>query len=297
MSITITDIKGALQFLTSSMVDAGRATMRNNFGMQKPGWLSQTERFESFFSQLAEDDSALENFRAKFIVPLFTSNQTAVTRSIINGSDVIQDEFLKVNPDTQLRLRKEPRGLFLHSDDGGSALKSLYLPVSEAYTSAVEMSLKHKEQNAMLPVKILLGFYSMLFYGLKDTPEHASRSEVESIKENITVLKEYMESADSSESETSRDEGPMGMIKNLLGNVNFDQIGDMMNKVTNDEGASQEFKQVFDKMTKGIQGGKAPMDVMGDIIKEATDDRTGGGGEGDAQSIEPESSGDSASQN
>jgi len=296
MSISITDIKGALHFLTGSMVDAGRASMRNNFGMQKPGWLSQTERFESFFSQLAEDDGALENFRVKFVVPLFTSNQTTVTRSIINSSDVIQDDFLKVSPDTQLRLRKEPRGLFLHSEDGGAALKSLYLPISEVYTSSVEMSLRDKEQNAMLPVRILLGFYSMFFYGLKDAPERASRSEVESIKTNITVLKEYMESAESSATATSKDEGPMGMIKNLLGNVNFDQIGDMMNKVTNDESASQEFKQVFDKMTQGIQGGKAPMDVMGDIIKEASETRATEH-EGGMESIGHETSGDSANQN
>lgn len=176
---------------------------------------------------------------------------------------------MKVKEDEQLRLRKTPRGLYLHSDEG-AALKSLYLPISEAYTSAVEMSMKHKQRNVMLPVKILLGFYSMVFYSLKDCPEHASHDDVESVRSNIKVLKEYMDSLDEKDEPEDTEEGPMGMIKNLLGNVNFDQIGDMMNKVTNDETASAEFKQVFDKMTQGIQSGQAPMDVMGDIIKQAT---------------------------
>ena len=123
----------------------------------------------------------------------------------------------------------------------------------------------------MIPVKILLGFYSMFFYSLKDSPENATHSEMEAIKLNVTVLNEYMESLDEREETSNDNGGPMDMIKNLLGNVNFDQIGDMMNKVTNDEHASEEFKQVFNKMTSGIESGKGPMDVMSDIIREATE--------------------------
>lgn len=270
-TLNINDVKSSLSFLMSSMVDAGRQVMRETFGMQKPSWLSQTERFESFFSQLSADDSAVDNFKEKFIVPLFKSHEMDVTAPVIDSRDVIQDEFIKIKDDsTQLKLRKEPRGLFLHSDEG-AALKSLFLPISEAYTSAVEMSLKNKQRNVMLPVRILLGFYSTLFYGLKDLPEHATHDELEHIRSNIKVLNEYMESLDTKDEDDTRDEGPMGLIKGLLGNVNFDQIGEMMNKVTSDEKASDEFKNVFSKMTEGIQGGKAPMDVMSDIIKEATE--------------------------
>lgn len=268
-SVNINDVKSSLSFLMSAMVDTGRVVMRETFGMQKPSWLSQTERFESFFSQLSADQAGVDSFRDKFVVPLFTTSKESVTSRIINDNDVIQDQFIKVKEDTQLRLNKAPRGLHLHSDEG-SALKSLYLPISEAYTNAVEMSMKHKQRNVMFPVKILLGFYSMLFYSLKDVPEHASHEDVESFRENVKILKEYMDSLDEKEEPDEQDSGPMGMIKNLLGNVNFDQIGDMMNKVTNDEAASAEFKQVFDKMTSGIQNGEAPMDVMGSIIKEAT---------------------------
>lgn len=272
-TININSLTSSLNFLMSSMIDAGRHTMRETFGMQKPSWLSQTERFESFFSQLSSGQGAVDNFRDKFVIPLYQSNEIEITSRIINDSDVIQDEFIKVKDDTQLRLRKTPKGLFLHSDEG-DALKSLYLPISEAYTSSVEMSMKNKQRNVLLPVKILLGFYSMMFYSLKDTPEHASQLVVESIRTNIKILNEYMESLDEKEESSNDDGGPMDMIKSLLGNVNFDQIGDMMNKVTNDEAASQEFKQVFNKMTDGIQSGKAPMDVMGDIIKQATENVT-----------------------
>tara|TARA_Y100000310_G_C20650176_1_gene798961 strand:- start:199 stop:1101 length:903 start_codon:yes stop_codon:yes gene_type:complete len=270
-TLNINDVKSSLSFLMSSMVDSGRQAMREMFGMPKSTWLSQTERFESFFSQLSADDSAVDNFKEKFIVPLYKKHEIDFTAPIINSSDVIQDDFMKIKDDeTQLKLRKDPRGLFLHSNDG-AALKSLYLPVSEAYTSAVEASIKNKQRNVMLPVKILLGFYSTLFYSLKDLPEHATHSDLEAIRSNIKVLNEYMESLDTKDEPESQDEGPMGLIKGLLGNINFDQIGDMMNKVTNDEQASEEFKSVFDRMTQGIQGGKAPMDVMGQIIKEATE--------------------------
>jgi hypothetical protein len=269
-TLNVNDVKSSLSLLMTSMVDAGRQMMRETFGMQKPSWLSQTERFESFFSQLAVDDSAIDSFKEKFVVPLYKKHELSFTAPVINDNDVIQDDFIKIKgEETQLKLRKEPRGLFLHSDEG-AALKSLYLPISEAYTSAVDMSMKNKQRNVMLPVRILLGFYSTLFYSLKDLPEHATHDELESIRSNIKVLNEYMESLDTKE-ESEQDEGPMGLIKGLLGNVNFDQIGEMMNKVTNDEKASEEFKSVFDKMTQGIQGGKAPMDVMGDIIKEATE--------------------------
>ena len=270
-TLNINDVKSSLGFLMSSMIDSGRQAMRETFGMQKPTWLSQTERFESFFSQLSADQGAIDNFKEKFIVPLFKKHELSFTGPIINEKDVIQDDFIKnKDDDTQLKLRKEPRGLFLHSDEG-AALKSLYLPISEAYTSAVEMSMKNKQRNVMLPVRILLGFYSTLFYSLKDLPEHATHDDLEAVRSNIKVLNEYMESLDTKEEENTESEGPMGMIKGLLGNLNFDQIGDMMNKVISDEKASEEFKSVFDKMTQGIQGGKAPMDVMGDIIKEASE--------------------------
>ena len=273
-TLNINDVNSSISFLMSSMVDSGRQAMREMFGIPKPTWLSQTERFESFFSQLSADSGALNNFKERFIVPLYTKHELEFTSPIINSNDVIQDEFIKIKDDeTQLKLHREPRGIFLHSDEG-AALKSLYLPISEAYTSAVEASMKNKQRNVMLPVRILLVFYSTLFYSLKDLPEHATHDDLEAIRTNIKVLNEYMESLDTKDDSETQDEGPMGLIKGLLGNVNFDQIGEMMSKVTNDAQANEEFKSVFDKMTQGIQGGKAPMDVMGDIIKEATEKGT-----------------------
>ena len=267
--LNINDIKSAASFLMASMVDAGRYAMRESFGMTKPTWLSQTERFESFFSQLAEQSDALTMFSEKFVAPLFDSHQLSITSPIINERDVIQDEFLKIKDEPQLRLSKTPRGLYFHSDDG-AALKSLYLPVSEAYTNAVELSMRNKQRNVMMPVRILLGFYSVIFYGLKDNTD-VVHGDLESVRSNIKVLNEYIEELGSKEEEPQQSGGgPMDMIKNLLGGVNFDQIGEMMNKVTQDENASKEFAQVFGKMTEGIQSGKAPLDVMGDIIKNAT---------------------------
>ena len=261
-----------MSVLMSSMVDVGRKVMCETFGMQKPRWLSQTERFESFFSQLSADDAGLDNFKTKFVAPFFASHTLDLTCSIINTEDVIQDEFIKVKSSSTLTLKTTPDGLYLHNADG-QALKSLYLPLSNAYTSAVEMAIKDKQKNVDLPVKILLGLYGMLYYGLEGNDDVLG-TDLESLKANISVLEEYMEeiSVDKEEpSQSSTRNDPMGMIKNLLGNVNFDQIGQMMEKVTNDKEASSEFKEVFGKMTAGIQGGKAPLDVMSEIIKDATE--------------------------
>lgn len=267
----VVDLQSSMSVLMSSMVDAGRKVMCETFGMQKPRWLSQTERFESFFSQLTVDDTGLENFKTKFVVPFFEVNSLHLTASIINADDVIQDEHLKVKNTNALTLKTTPNGLYLHNSDG-QALKSLYLPVSDAYTSAVEMAVKDRQKNVDLPVKILLGLYGMLYHGLEGS---ADQSDLSSLKTNITVLEEYMDeiSVDKEEPKSSNRNDPMGLIKNLLGNVNFDQIGEMMEKVTNDQEASNEFKEVFGKMTAGIQGGKAPLDVMSDIIKDATESR------------------------
>ena len=267
----VTDLQSSMSVLMTSMVDVGRKVMCETFGMQKPRWLSQTERFESFFSQLSADDAGLENFKTKFVAPFFRSHSLDLTCSIINTDDVIQDEYIKVKTSATLTLKTTPEGLYLHNADG-QALKSLYLPLSNAYTSAVEMAIKDKQKNVDFPVRILMGLYGMLYYGLQGNDE-VSESDLQSLKSNVTVLEEYLEeiSVDKEEPvQRSTRNDPMGMIKNLLGNVNFDQIGQMMDKVTNDKEASSEFKEVFGKMTAGIQGGKAPLDVMSEIIKDAT---------------------------
>lgn len=260
-----------MSLLMSSMIDTGRKAMCETFGMQKPRWLSQTERFESFFSQLSQDEAGLDNFKCKFLVPFFKTYGLDLTCSIINSEDVIQDDYIKVKNTDTLSLKTTPNGLFLHNADG-QALRSLYLPISDGYTSAVEIAMKDKHKSVDLPVKILLGLYGVLYHGLEGN-EHVSQTELGGLKSNITVLQDYMEeiSADNeAPAQNLPKNDPMGMIKNLLGNVNFDQIGQMMEKVTNDKEASNEFKEVFGKMTEGIQGGKAPLDVMTEIIKDAT---------------------------
>ena len=62
----------------------------------------------------------------------------------------------------------------------------------------------------------------------------------------------------------------MGMIKNILGNIDFNQIGDMMQKVSGDENSSKEFGEVFGKISDTIKGGGNPLEAMNDIIKQVT---------------------------
>ena len=266
-TIDINSVRSAVNFLMSTMVDAGRFLMRESFGSPKPNWLSQTEKFESFFSQIPEDSELMNNFKSQFVVPVFENNELSITNPIINSDDVIQDNFLKIKEDNQFKLKNTPRGIFLSSSEGGSNLKNMFLPISEAYTVAVEISMKNRNRDMTIPVKILLGLYSTMFYSLRGSDNGSS---LDSLKSNIRVLNEYLDSMDEPETSVQQDEGPLGMIKNILGNFNFDQIGDMMNKVTEDEQTNKEFGEVFTKMTEAIKSGKPPLDAMGDIIKEAT---------------------------
>ena len=164
--LSVKSLRDSMTLLLSSMIDAGRRSMCDNFGSSKPSWLSQTERFESFFSQLSENKDACNNFRRKFVIPLFTSHTDMFSRAIISDNDVIQDDFIKIKDDADFKLRRTPRGLYMHNKEGES-LKSLYLPISEAYTNAVDLSAKDKHRNISMPVKILLGLYSCLFFALK----------------------------------------------------------------------------------------------------------------------------------
>ena len=258
-----------MTLLLNSMVDAGRRSMCDNFGSSKPSWLSQTERFESFFSQLSENKDACNNFRKKFVIPLFVSHTDMFSRKIISDNDVIQDDFIKIKDDVDFKLRRTPRGLYLHSKDGDS-LKSLYLPISEAYTNAVDLSAKDKHRNISMPVKILLGLYSCLFFALKEDDEVLVEEEsLSAIKRNVEILNEFLQSLDTKEEEPEEESGPMGMVKNMMKGFNFDKIGEMMKTVTADENANKEFNEVFSKMSQGLKSGKAPLDLMNQIITDA----------------------------
>ena len=267
--LSVKSLRDSMTLLLNSMIDAGRRSMCDNFGSSKPSWLSQTERFESFFSQLSENKDACNNFRKKFVIPLYTAHSESFVNTIISDSDVIQDDFIKIKDDVDFKLRRTPRGLYLHSKEGES-LKSLYLPISEAYTNAVDLSAKDKHRNISMPVKILLGLYSCLFFALKEDDEVLVEEEsMTAIKKNVEILNEFLQGLDSKDEEVDEDSGPMGMVKNMMKGFNFDKIGEMMKTVTADEKANKEFNDVFSKMTQGLQSGKPPLDVMNQIISEA----------------------------
>ena len=89
------------------------------------------------------------------------------------------------------------------------------------------------------------------------------------VKRNVEILNEFLQSLDTKEEETEEDTGPMGMVKNMMKGFNFDKIGEMMKTVTADENANKEFNEVFSKMSQGLQSGKAPLDLMNQIITDA----------------------------
>ena len=56
----------------------------------------------------------------------------------------------------------------------------------------------------------------------------------------------------------------------MLGNIDMEQISQMMGNITGDETASKEFSQVFSKISDVVKDGGNPMEAMGELIKQAS---------------------------
>ena len=263
----VSDFKSSMSFLVDSMLETLNYASKGNFIGTKPSHTVQTEKFFSFYEKVMSSSGSdqtvlMENLRSKVVAPVYEKYSINFMNHLVSSEGSVEDDFLKVkggDDQGSLKIRITPDGLFFQ-------ISKVFLPVSEVYTEAVKISLKNKEDNLPFPNKILLGLYSTVFFAVRDTLGVDARGYFD---ENIKTLKESLDVCDEVKP-APRDNGPMGMIKNMLGNIDMNQIGDMMAKVSGDEKSSKEFSEVFGKLSDSIKSGKNPLDVMGDIIKEAT---------------------------
>lgn len=263
----VADFKSSLSFLINSMMETNTfITSRNIFG-SKPTYAIQTEKFFSFYekvmsSSTEERDTLLENLRTKVVTPFYESHSVNFMSNLVGEDGKVDDEFLKIPEETgdSIKIRTTPPGMFFQ-------IAKVFLPISEVYSHAVKVSLQNKGENVPFPNKILLGLYTTVFHAVRDS---ISSDVTEYFRRNSEILMESLEVNTDSSSRQQVDNGPLGVIKNMLGNIDFNQIGDMMSKVSGDEKSSKEFGEVFSKLSESIQSGKNPLDVMGDIIKNAS---------------------------
>ena len=260
----VCDFKSSMSFLVDSMLQTLSYISRGSIMMGKQPYHVQTEKFSSFFDKVSEDETLLQNLQSKVVLPVFTTHSMSFLSPLIDADGKVSDEFLKVSKDSEeddgsFKIKTVPKGIYFQ-------VSKVFLPISEVYTEAVKVCVERKGENLPYPNKILLGLYSVIFHAIRET---TPADQLEIITENRNVLAESIESCDETP-RAATDSGPMGMIKNILGNIDFNQIGDMMQKVSGDEKSSKEFGEVFGKISDTIKTGGNPLDAMGDIIKQVS---------------------------
>ena len=261
----VSDFKSSLSFLIDSMMQTYFFYSRNESLASKPSWAVQVEKFSSLYDKIKDNQELVDNLKYKVVAQFYKNNSFSFMNRLVNSDGSIDDGFLKLDKNSDeedsdtYKLRTTPKGLFLQ-------VSQVFLPLSEVYTEAVKIYVSHRDQNLPFPNKILLGMYSSIYYStVGDIDDDA----VSVLRDNISVLKQSLEVCNEVKPNRTQG-GPIDMIKNMLGNVNFDQLGDMMSKVTGDEKSSKEFGEVFGKLSDTIKSGGNPLDAMSDIIKQAS---------------------------
>lgn len=273
----VADFTSSMTFLIDSMLETLNFVSSGHIISNKPSHTVQTEKFYSFYEKVASSQSSdrqvlIDNLQSKVVSPVYDQYSLNFLNQLVSDEGKVEDSFLKVSPADRdsLKIRTTPEGLYFQ-------ISKVFLPVSEVYTEAVRVSLQHKGENLPFPNKILLGLYSTIHHAVRD---RLDRDMNNYFVENIRTLKESLDVCDEVKP-TPVDQGPMGLIKNMLGNIDFNQIGDMMSKVSGDEKSSKEFSEVFGRLSDTIKSGGNPLEVMGDIIKQATVDAAEQGQQGE----------------
>jgi len=260
----VSDFRTSMTFLIDSMMQTFYFSARGQMMASKPGWAVQVEKFSSLFDKIKDNQEMVDNMKQRVVASFFREHTFSLANRLINDDGTVDDSFLKLDKGEEddgdsYKIRTQPKGLYLQ-------VSKVFLPLSEVYTEAVRLCVANRGQNLPFPNRILLGLYSSIYYSVVGDVD---ADQVAVIKDNIKTLKESLEVCNEVKP-TRTEGGPVDMIKNLLGNINFDQIGDMMSKVTGDEKSSKEFGEVFGKISDTIKSGGNPLDAMGDIIKQAT---------------------------
>lgn len=228
-----------------------------SYSISKPVWIKQVEQFSSFYSKIKDDEEAISKFREKVVLPFFEENQSNIVSNVANEKGVIQDKFLMVvdSGSDEITINNIPKGLFLH-------IAKVYLPISEVYTEVKKLIRKRKDNVPHLE-NILVSLYKVSLCLTTD------EAHIKTLEGNISLLQDSLEVRDEPAAK-KRSNNPMDMIQNMLGNINFDQIGSMMKQVTSDERTSKEFNEIFGKVSDGLSKGQNPLDTMNDMLKKAS---------------------------
>ena len=256
----ISDLTSSLQYLISSMLNTGKYLSRAELLAGKPSWLSQTERFSSFFGRIKDEETLVESFRSKFALPLYRRYSVNLNSKLIDTENKVQDAYIKikVNNSTEFKLKTEPEGIYFNID-------RFFLPVSEAYSRVLTFETKNKEQNNLYATCILIGMYSVLYHAA--LPEEGKEC-LEGLHKNIELLVSALDVLDKPTKQNHG--GPMSMLKSFMDNMDLEPIKEMMSTITGDDQANGNLGELLTRMGKSVEKGENPFDMMSAMIKEAS---------------------------
>lgn len=256
----ISDLVSSIQYLINSMLNTGKYLSKAELLAGKPSWLSQTERFSSFFDLIKENEGDVENFRSKFSLPVYNRYSVNLNSKLIDSENKVQDAYIKikVNNNAEFKLKTEPEGIYFNID-------RFFLPVSEAYSRVLTFETKNKDQNNLYATCILIGMYSVLYHTA--LPEEGKES-LEGLHNNIEILVSALDVLDKPANQNQG--GPMAMLKNFMENMDLEPIKDMFGSVGGDHQMNGNLGDLLMQMGKNVQDGGNPFEMMTEMVKEVT---------------------------
>lgn len=235
----ISSLPRSLNFLIRSCDLACNTLMKGKLFSDKPDYVVQQEQFSEFFENVLKKPEAIEKFRNKVLKDVYDSNYTDVIEKIINDGKA-NDKFMLSG--IEFRFGK------------------FVLPISKIYRNAT------LHGRSVHPPKILLGFYAVMYYTVK---EEESKECLDLVSSNINSMIETIEEMARPPPGAGGGMSGGNFFKDALSKFDLGQTTEMLNKISSDPKMSGEFKKMCGKVQEVFESGN-PMESLGDLIKESS---------------------------
>lgn len=249
MNFSIDKLKNfssSLNFLIDTMVQSGKYLYRQQGMVEKPFWLVQSEVFSSFFEKIKHNEQGVDKLKNDVVKPIYEEYEINFNTELIDSSNKVQDDFLKVDINKNELKVVNASGLVIKAGKG-------LLPFSDVYSHIIK---NNKDKNSPYPLLLLIGLYGTVFNAVKD------QETVETInifKKNIQNLIDGLESCDGMP-KRKEENNPMSMLKNMLSSFNFKEM-------LGDDKMGKDFGDVISQMQGAMSETDNPMEAMGKVFK------------------------------
>ncbi len=235
----ISNLPKSLGWFVRSLNLACNTMMKGVKFSDKPEFIKKTEAFTEVVIEdiVMKDKEKLENFRAKFLKPIYDENYTDIISKVIPSEGKVNDKFVKEG--LEIKVGKN------------------VLPISEIYVN-ITKHVKEKNLRSIHAPKIILGFFAVMFYTVAK----------EESKETLDMISDNMDSMINTIEDMLRPPTPPGGgMMDMLKNFNPGKMSEMFSQMGQDPRMSEEFKKAHGKVTEILKSDN-PSEAMGELFKE-----------------------------